>query len=144
MLHTFLVYSLKALQFLFVDSFWAITVGILLVLAVATVATLRERAAQPRPASVYLFPLLLLVAFPIAIAIGVIFQAPSPSSPNHAGHVMLKSLVILSALFAIYCVYRAKGIRSFATVLVIAELWLVLAAALVANSLVAPWWFGHE
>jgi urea transporter len=143
-LDTFLIDSLKALQFLFIAPFWSISLGTLVVLGVATVTTFRERGARARPKGLYLFPLLLLVAFPVAIAIGVIFEAPPQANPNRAGILLLKALITLAVLFAIYCVYRAKGIRPFTTVLVIAELWLIIVAALLAYVSIAPVSIGDD
>ena len=78
-------------------------------------------------------PLLLLLGFPLTIAIGVKFQAPSPEAPSHVGTWLLNALTLLALLFGSYCVYRAKGIRWFVSSLVAAELWLFFAASFIAG-----------
>ena len=99
---TFWRFSLWALQFLLFEQFRWISLAILVLLGIATVVTLNSSAARSRPITSYLFPLLLSAAFPLTIAIAVLFPARSAANPNHVGQWLLNGLDILCALFAIY------------------------------------------
>jgi hypothetical protein len=137
---TFWRFSLWALQFLLFEQFRWISLAILVLLGIATVVTLNSSAARSRPITSYLFPLLLSAAFPLTIAIAVLFPARSAANPNHVGQWLMNGLDILCALFAIYCVYRAKGIRWFAAALVIAELWIIFIGGFISGMAVAGDW----
>jgi hypothetical protein len=139
-LSAFLRYSLWALEFLLVDEFRYISIGIFIVLSIAAFATVRSPSSRSRPIRSLLFPLFLLAGFPLTIAIGVFFPASSSSNPNRVGQSLLNGLDFLAVAFAIYCVYRAKGGRWFAAALVVAGLWLMFAAGFIAGMSVTGDW----
>ena len=58
-----------------------------------------------------------IIGFPLAIAIGVEFEAPLPGSPNHFGSLFLNRLSVLGLLLAIDCIRRAEGARLFTAAL---------------------------
>jgi hypothetical protein len=132
-LNTFFDFSSQALQFLLVEWFKWVSIGIFIVLSIAVIATVTSPAARSRPITSFLFPLLLFVAFPLTFAIAILFPAPAANDPNRIGVWLLNGLEFLSVAFAIYCIYRSKGIRLFAAALVIAELWVIFVAGLVAG-----------
>lgn len=76
----------------------------------------------------------------MTIAIGVFFAVPSPAIPSKTGSLLLNGLEIVALLLAIYCVYRAKGLRGFTAALVIAELWIMFAAGFIAGMSVTGDW----
>src|ERR1700749_2317423 len=139
-LHVFFAYSLQALQFLVIKPFVYVSFALFLGVNISTIASFYSREGRSRPLRAYLFPLLLLIAFPITIAIGIAFAAHSLGHPNHIGGWLLNGVDLVAFLFAIYCVYRCKGIRWFAVTVVAAELWIILAAGFIAGMSVAGDW----
>jgi hypothetical protein len=139
-LYVFVAYSLQALEFLVVEQFKWVSLALLIALSFATITTLRSPDARSRSVRLYLFPLLLLIAFPVTIAIGVLFAAPALGHRNHVGYWLLNGVDFLAVLFAIYSIYRCKGIRWFAATAVVAELWVILGATFIAGMSVAGDW----
>jgi len=140
MLPEFWRYSLWALQFLVAPEFLWVTFAILVSLPLAALASFRRPSAFSTAKSLYLLPFVLLIGFPLSIAIAIAFSAPSPASPNHLGSLLLDSLELIALLFGIYCVYRAKGVRWFTAAIVVAALWLLSAAGFVAGMSVSGDW----
>jgi hypothetical protein len=139
-LHLFVACSRAALQSLFVQPFGWVTFALFLDVNISTIASFYSRDGRSRPIRGYLFPLLLLVAFPATIAIGIFFRAPSVGHLNHTGAALLVAVGLSALVFGIYCVYRCKGIRWFAATVVAAELWIILAAASISGVYVAGIW----
>ena len=133
-------YSLWAFGFLIDPPFCRISLAVLVSLSATAVVSFRSSSAPRRPTSFYLLPLVLLAAFPLTIAIGVLFAAPSPESPSRVGSLLLNGLELVALLFGIYCVYRAKGLRGFTAAVVVAELWIVFAAGFIAGMSVSGDW----
>jgi hypothetical protein len=133
-------YSLAVLHVLFMPKLLWITCATLGSLPIAALASFRRASAFSGRKNRYLLPFVLLVGFPLSIAIALVFAAPSPSSPNHVGSFLLDALELLALLFGIYCVYRAKGVRWFAAAIVVAEIWLLLAAGFIAGMSVSGDW----
>ena len=133
-------YSLWALGMLVTRPFCWISLAILISLCATAVVSFRRSSAPRHPKSFYLLPPMLLAAFPLTIAIGVLFAAPSPASPNKVGSLLLNGLEFVALLFSIYCVYRAKGLRGFTAALVVAELWILVAAGFIAGMSVSGDW----
>jgi hypothetical protein len=117
-----------------------ISLAILISICATAVVSFRRSSAPPHPKSFYLLPLVLLVAFPLTIAIGEYFAAISPATPNKTGSLLLNGLELVALLFGVYCVYRAKGLRTFTAALVVAELWIIFAAGFVAGMSVTGDW----
>ena len=140
MLNTFWTYSLWAFQFLAAENLRWISSAFLVVLAVDGLVTFRSPTAWTDFKSSYRKLLILLAGFPLSIAVGVIFRAPSPTAPSLAGKWLLNGIDVLALVFAIYCIYRAKGVRWFTAGIVVAELWLILLAGLVAGMSVTGDW----
>lgn len=140
MFSAFWNYSLTALQVLLIPKFLWITCAILVSIPIAALASFRRPSAFSGGKNLYLLPFVLLVGFPLSFAIALVFPAPSPSSPNHVGSFLLDALELLALLFGIYCVYRAKGVRWFAAAIVVAALWLLLAAGFIAGMSVSGDW----
>jgi hypothetical protein len=132
--------SLWALQFLLVEQARWISIGILILLSIASVATVGSPSARSRPITAFLFPLLLLAAFPLSIVIAIAFPASAAGKRNDVGFWLLNGLELLSVAFAIYGVYRGKGIRWFTAALVVAELWVIFVAGIVAGMAIAGDW----
>jgi hypothetical protein len=139
-LYTFWTYTVSGLQFLFVEQMKFVSLAILLALVAASIATFHSPSARTRPKATYLAPLLLLVAVPLTVAIGVVFAAPSLGHPNRIGSWLLNSLDVVTLAFAIFCVYRAQGFRWFAAALAVAVLWIVLGVGFVAGMSVSGDW----
>jgi len=133
-------YSLTALQFLLIPETRWVTCAILVSLPIAALASFSGPSAFSGRKNLYLLPFVLLVGFPLSLAIAVVFAAPSPTSPSHAGSFLLNALELLALLFGIYCVYRAKGVRWFAAAIVVATLWLLLVAGFIAGMSVSGDW----
>ena len=133
-------YSLTALQFLLTPETRWVTCAILVSLPIAALASFSEPSAFSGKKDLYLLPFVLLVGFPLSLAIAIVFAAPSPSSPNHVGSFLLNALDLLALLFGIYCVYRATGARWFTAAIVVAALWLLLGAGFVAGMSVSGDW----
>jgi hypothetical protein len=112
-------YALWAFEFL-VGPFRWISLVILVSLPVAAFASFRTTSSSVNRKNWYPPSLLLLAGFPLAIAIGVEFEAPLPGSPNHFGSLFLNSLSVLGLLLAIDCIDRAEGARLFTAALVVA------------------------
>jgi len=119
--------------------FW-ISVAILISIILTAIEAFPRSSALPRPKSFYLLPLALLAAFPLTIAIAEYFAAVSPTTPNKMGSVLLNGLELVALLFGIYCIYRAKGLRWFTAAVVVAELWILLAAGFFAGMSVTGDW----
>jgi hypothetical protein len=116
------------------------SLAVLTTLILTAMEAFPRSSALPHPIGFYLLPLALIVAFPLTIAIGDCFAAISPASPNKTGSLLLNGLELVALLFGIYCVYRAKGLRAFTAALVVAELWIVLAAGFFAGMSVTGDW----
>jgi len=117
-----------------------ISVAILISIILTAMEAFPRSSALPQPKSFYLLPFALLAAFPLTIAIGEYFAAVSPATPNKTGSVLLKGLELVALLFGIYCTYRAKGLRWFTAAVVVAELWILLAAGFFAGMSVTGDW----
>jgi hypothetical protein len=114
--------------------------AILISLCATAVISFRRSSPLRHPKSFYLLPLVLLAAFPLTIVFGERFAAISPATPNKMGSLLLNGLELVALLFGIYCVYRAKGLRWFTAALVVAELWILLAAGFIAGMSVSGDW----
>jgi hypothetical protein len=133
-------YSSGAFDFLFVRPFCWISLAILISLCATDAISFRRSSPLRHPKSFYLLPLVLLAAFPLTIVIGERFAANSSATPNKIGSLLLNGLELVVLLFGIYCVYRAKGLRWFTAALVVAELWILLAAGFIAGMSVSGDW----
>jgi hypothetical protein len=134
------MYSAQTFGLVVTLPFFWFSLAVLISLILTAMEAFPRFSALPQPKSFYLWPLMLLVAFPLTVAIGVFFAAPSPSSPNKVGSLLLNGLELVALLFGIYCIYRAKGLRGFTTALVVAELWILLAAGFFAGMSVTGDW----
>jgi hypothetical protein len=133
-------YSSWAFGFLVTRPFCWISLAILISLCATAVFSFRRSSGVQHPKSFYLLPLLLLAAVPLTIAIGICFAAISPATPNKMGSLLLNGLELVTLLFGIYCVYRAKGLRAFTGAVVVAELWILVAAGFIAGMSVTGDW----
>jgi hypothetical protein len=133
-------HSLWAFEMLVTLPFRWISLAVLVSLILTAMEAFPRSSELSHPKGFYLLPVALLAAFPLTIAIGVFFAAPSPSSPNKVGSLLLNGLELVALLFGIYCVYRAKGLRGFTAALVVAELWILFAAGFIAGMSVTGDW----
>jgi hypothetical protein len=133
-------YSSWAFGFLVARPFCWISLAILISLCATAVVSFCRSGPLRHPKSFYLLPFMLLAAFPLTIVIGERFAAISPATPNKMGALLLNGLELVALLFGIYCVYRAKGLRWFTAALVVAELWILLAAGFITGMSVSGDW----
>jgi hypothetical protein len=136
----FWAYSAETFGLHVTPPFFWISLAVLVSLILTGMEAFPRSSALPHPKSFYLLPVALLAGFPLTIALGAGFAAISPASPNKTGSVLLNGLELVALLFGIYCVYRAKGLRSFTAALVVAELWILLAAGFFAGMSVTGDW----
>jgi hypothetical protein len=130
---TFWDYSSATFSLLAMPPFCWISLAVLIGLILTAMESFPRSSALPHPKSFYLLPLMLLAAFPLTIAIGEYLAAISPASPNKMGSLLLNGLELAALLFGIYCVLRAKGLRGFTGAVVVAELWILVAAGFFAG-----------
>jgi hypothetical protein len=133
-------YSSWALGFPVEGPFRWILFAILIGLIATAIASFRSSSAPRLPKSYYLLPVVLPAGFPLTIAIAIFFAAPSRESPHRVGSLLLNGLELVALLFGIYCVYRARGLRGFSAALVVAELWILIAAGFIAGMSVSGDW----
>ena len=92
----------------------------------------------------YWLVFLSVLFVPITIAIGLVGAVdPSPMhrpKPNPLAVWSSNGLFITSIMLGVFCVYRMKGLRWFASAVVLIELWVLLAAGLIAGMALSGDW----
>jgi hypothetical protein len=139
---TFWFYSLESLSFLFIPEMCLFTLALLANLVVSVTRSPRLRSGDWPKSCLGL--LVNFLFFPAIIFVAVVWavdgrQWPRPE-PDHQAVQKCNTLFFLSLAFGSYWTYRMKGLRWFASAIVLLQQWILLGALFIAGMALSGDW----
>ena len=118
---------------------WPITAGILVIVAIGAIASIKSKNARWTELSLWGF---LLFSFPfLIIAFGIIW-AGSESDPNTSSwrSIIVNGTAVVEAFLAVVAVIRARGVRLLMTGVIALHLWFTFWCLFMAGMSIADDW----